>query len=87
MTDLQMIEKIERHIGFVINRLTCDGNIYAQKIKLKQAYVALDKLGEGCLLLRHALVGMEDCAEPAKVQEMLNSFNDEMYEHEIDGWE
>ena len=78
-TDLQMIEMLERHIGFLYNRLTCDGNIYAQKIKLSQAHIAFNALANGCLLMRHALVGEEDNATKENVQKMLNSYDNKDY--------
>ncbi len=87
MNDLQLIEKLERHIGFVYHRLNCDGNWYAFAIKPAQLNVALNKLGEGCLLLRSALVGKEDSATPELVQSMLDSFDSAEYKHEAHHWE
>lgn len=34
MTDLDLIKNLEQHAGFVMNRLTCDGNIYAHAVDL-----------------------------------------------------
>ena len=60
MTDLQLIENLEQHAGFVINRLTCDGNIYADKIHLGMAYDAQHDLVKAFTWLRECLKGLDD---------------------------
>lgn len=76
MTDLEMIKDLERHAGFVMNRLTCDGNIYAQTIKLSVAYDAGYELSLAFLNLRKALTRISDDEKTAVAVRMnMNNFN------------
>lgn len=55
MTDLDLIKNLEEHAGFVLNRLTCDGNIYANAINLGCASKAQNVLIDAFINLRKAL--------------------------------
>lgn len=55
MSDLDLIKDLEQHAGFVLNRLTCDGNIYAQRISLGDASKAHNLFIESFVALRKSL--------------------------------
>jgi hypothetical protein len=55
MRDLQLIQRLEQHVGFVIHRLTCDGNIYANAVDLEAANEAAEDLLISFWCLREAL--------------------------------
>ena len=78
MTDLQLIENLEQHAGFIINRLTCDGNIYADKINLEQAYGAKHALCVAFALLRQSLKRLDNADKTfEKSRDNMDSFNTE----------
>lgn len=60
MTSLHFIQDLENHAGFVIDRLTCDGNVYACKINLGAAYDARAALAKAFLALRKSVIGIEE---------------------------
>lgn len=76
MTDLELIQNLEQHAGFVINRLTCDGNIYANKINLNAAYGADHWLMEAFVMLRHSLSSIDEAEKaPKAVRNSMDSFD------------
>lgn len=76
MTDLDLIKDVEQHVGFVINRLTCDGNIYADKIHLENAYGAKAALGVAFKLLRESLKRADDSEKTFEaVRDNMDSFD------------
>lgn len=78
MTDLELIQNLEQHAGFVINRLTCDGNIYANRIKLTEAYGAADALTVAFSILRASLTGIDEAqATYGAARDSMDSFNTE----------
>ncbi len=78
MTDLDLIKDAEQHVGFVINRLTCDGNIYADKIDLGTAYGAKAALAVAFKILRESLKRADETDKTFEsVQSNMESFNTE----------
>lgn len=78
MTDLELIENLEQHAGFVMNRLTCDGNIYAGKIDLGMAYDASHELAIGFKRLRTSLRCLDATEKTGQaVIKSMDSFNTE----------
>jgi len=76
MTDLELIRKLEQHAGFVIHRLTCDGNIYAQQVNLPDAYIAALELVNAFTLLRKAMHSIERSQKYEQaVQSNMHSFD------------
>jgi hypothetical protein len=78
MSDLELIQNLEQHAGFVMNRLTCDGNIYADKIYLGMAYDAGHELAMGFKRLRESLKRLDDVEKTGEaVTKSMDSFNTE----------
>jgi hypothetical protein len=90
-SDLELIEKLERHIGFVYHRLNCDGNWYAQKIIPGKLEIAMHHYVLGGVYLRAALVDYDKSKTLKQVSEeinkMMNSFDREEFSNEINDWE
>lgn len=76
MTDLDLIKDLEQHAGFVIDRLTCDGNVYADEVDLNMAYGAKSSLAVCFNMLRQSLKKI-DASEKTfeKARSSMNSFN------------
>lgn len=91
MNDLQLIEKLERHIGFVYHRLNCDGNWYAKAINPEQLQTAMDKILEAMFMMRISIVSYaaEHINDEVSLEsnKMINSFDLEEYAHEKEFWE
>lgn len=81
MTDLELIQDLEQHAGFVIHRLTCDGNIYANAVDLDAAYEAANDLVISFWCLRDVLEKI-DASEKTK-----GAVKDSMAKFKIDDWE
>ena len=78
MTDLELIQELEQHAGFVMNRLTCDGNIYADKIYLGMAYDGGHELAMGFKSLRESLKHLDDAEKTGDaVLKSMDNFNTE----------
>ena len=81
MTDLQLIQRLEQHAGFVIHRLTCDGNIYANAVDLDAAYQAAEDLSISFMCLREALKKIPD------TEKTVGAVADNMDKFNIEDWE
>lgn len=80
MTDLDLIKKLEQNFGFVFNRLTCDGNIYAKKIKLHDANRVFGEFVMAFAHLRGCLVDISPGElSRAEIAKNIDSFD-------IDEW-
>lgn len=55
MSQKRLIEKLERHIGFVHHRLNCDGNYFADCIRPWALELAMDHFAIGCQLMRESI--------------------------------
>lgn len=86
MNDLELIKRLERHIGFVYHRLNCDGNYYAFRVDGETLCQGLNKLGEGCQLMRQGMKGITE-TDREHIKSSINSFDDEEFLHERDWWE
>jgi len=75
MTDLELIQNLEQHAGFVMNRLTCDGNIYARRIQLKDAYTAYEAMILAFVALRKSLLP-DLPPEQVTAETVVSSVND-----------
>lgn len=78
MTDLELIQDLEQHAGFVTDRLTCDGNIYADKIHLGMAYDARHELSLAFKKLRESMKCLDDGEKTwSAAVKSMDSFNTE----------
>lgn len=81
MTDLDLIKRLEQHAGFVLNRLTCDGNIYAGVITLTTAYDSQAMLRDAFTVLRNSLTNIE-LSDKSKIDVIEN-----MNKFDVDEWQ
>lgn len=76
MTDLEMIKQLEQHAGFVLNRLTCDGNVYAKAINLELCNRVFAEFCSVFAHLRGCLTNINpDELSRAEVAKSIDSFD------------